>query len=309
MAARKRKKTITPVVAGVPRPYSADSPWNTPIPSDVQVHPRSGEWVSRLADKGKPLTCDVDQYTIPVHRIRPDTPTVDVRIDGYWSDYRSGVRKDRRSVPTFPAVPMPIPEGALGGEGSDGQLVLWDQESGLEWGLWQVTRTAEGYSASNAYVARAGADWAGRFPDGLAGRGAGTPYLAGLVRPEELSAGVIKHALAFGYGSPSRQFVYPASKSDGRGDWDLDLPEGTRLQLDPSISATRLQRWGLRPEAVPIARALQRYGMYVIDNSGSSKIYLEDRTTANWPTALSRDFASPIPWSAFRVVAAPPEVA
>jgi hypothetical protein len=45
--------------------------------------------------------------------------------------------------------------------------------------------------------------------------------------------------------------------------------------------------------------------MYVIDNSGSSKIYLEDRMTAGWGSDVTRDLVRRIPWRAFRVVAAP----
>ena len=45
--------------------------------------------------------------------------------------------------------------------------------------------------------------------------------------------------------------------------------------------------------------------MYNIDNSGSSKIYIEDRTTAKWDSSVTRSLVSGIPWSAFRVVAPP----
>jgi hypothetical protein len=62
---------------------------------------------------------------------------------------------------------------------------------------------------------------------------------------------------------------------------------------------------GLSPAAKTIARALQSYGMYVIDHSGSSKIYLEDRMTAGWGSNIDRDLVENIPWSRFRVVQAP----
>lgn len=63
---------------------------------------------------------------------------------------------------------------------------------------------------------------------------------------------------------------------------------------------------GLSPTAKVIAKALQTYGMYVIDNSGSSKIYLEDRLTAKWAPSVTRTTVSGIPWSALRVVTPPP---
>jgi hypothetical protein len=45
--------------------------------------------------------------------------------------------------------------------------------------------------------------------------------------------------------------------------------------------------------------------MYVIDNSGSSKIYLEDRRTAGWGPSIDRHLTEKIPWTAFRVLKPP----
>jgi hypothetical protein len=148
----------------------------------------------------------------------------------------------------------------------------------------------------------------GRFADGRAGRGSGNPYLAGLVRPWEVAQGHIDHALAFAYDSPSSAFVYPASKSDGGrfgGQLGVDMPEGSRLQLDPTMTDADFDRLGLSPAAKVIARALQRYGMYTVDHSGSSKVFLEARTTAQWGSEITRDMLSAIPWSRFRVIAPP----
>jgi hypothetical protein len=96
--------------------------------------------------------------------------------------------------------------------------------------------------------------------------------------------------------------VYPASKSDGRGTTGVDLPEGTRLQLDPSLTEADFDRMGLTQQARVVARALQEYGMIVVDNSGSSKIMLEDEKTADWGSMLNRTSVSAIPLASFRVV-------
>ena len=45
--------------------------------------------------------------------------------------------------------------------------------------------------------------------------------------------------------------------------------------------------------------------MYVVDGSGSSKIYLEDRITAGWDATIRRDLVSGIPWERFRAVVPP----
>jgi hypothetical protein len=126
-----------------------------------------------------------------------------------------------------------------------------------------------------------------------------------LVRKWEIDAGRIDHALAFAYHAPSPEFVYPASKSDGGnfgGVAGVDVPEGSRLQLNPALTDADFQAMGLNAPARVIARAMQQYGMYVIDNSGSSKIYVEDKRTAGWDTSVNRGMLSAIPWSQFRVV-------
>ena len=69
--------------------------------------------------------------------------------------------------------------------------------------------------------------WSGVPPIGFNSRGAGVPYLAGLVRPAEVRRGRIEHALAFGCREPGSLFVVPATKSDGAGAFPA-LPEGAR---------------------------------------------------------------------------------
>lgn len=259
--------------------------------------------IERLARLDKPLTSDTEQYTPALYRIDGGASTT-VQLSGFFSDYRSGKRVGHGSAPLITDVP--VPSGTVAGEGSDGQVVLWDQRNQLEWGFWQFKEGPNGsYTATNGYVARTGCNWDGIFPDGKAGRGGGLPYLGGLVTDEEMQAGRIDHALAFGYHAPAKTFVYPATKSDGRGQGS-DLPEGTRLQLDPSLTPEQLKSMGLSDEAVVVAKALQTYGMYVVDNSGSSKIYLEDTATADWGDGVSREMLSALPWDRFRVVP-PPE--
>jgi hypothetical protein len=287
-------------------PYDKSSPWDTPIAAGAAVDPKSAVYMQAISDNGQPLTSDPDQYTIPVYRFDSSTPHVTVTGSGYYSTYDSG-DNSRVGHDSPWSAQVPVPFGAIGSDGSDGQIILLDLARGIEYGFWQFAVDSNGhYTASNGYRYHTSAGYGGRFADGLAGRGAGTPYLAGLVRPCEIAQGQIDHALAFAYDSPSSAFVYPASKSDGGafgGVLGVDLPEGSRLQLDPSLSTATLTSWGLSPAAIVIARALQRYGMYVVDHSGSSKIYLEDTTTAGWSPSIHRNMLSGIPWSAFRVLA------
>jgi hypothetical protein len=295
-----------PSVLGQVRPYDDASPWNTPVASNVAVLSKSATYVGAIVNNNLPLTSDPDQYALPVYYFNAQSPRRTVQFSGSFSAYDGG--DSSRVSPGYGAsvANVPIPDGAVQSEGSDGQIVFWDPSTGVEWSFWQFSRTASGgYTATNGARYRTGAGNYGRFADGKAGRGGGTPYFAGLIRGWEIAQGHIDHAVAFSYSSPASGIVYPAAKSDGAGVTGTDAPEGTRFQLDPSLTEADFQAWGLAPEAKTIARALQRYGMYVIDNGGSTKVYMEDRLTAKWPASITRNLTAKIPLSKFRAVAAP----
>jgi hypothetical protein len=249
------------------------------------------------------LSSDPTQYTYPVYPVSAGTPRRRLRIDGVFSDVRGGGRSLR--IRQGVTVSVPVPAGAAGAAGSDSQIVILDPSTGDEWGAWQLRQAGNGYRAQNGY--HYNTRWSGvppRSPNGspFGSRGAGVPYLAGLVRPCEIRRGLIAHALAFAYDSPSPRHVYPATKSDGQGRGPSALPEGTRLQLDPSLSRREIHRLGCRGACFVVARALQRYGMYVIDASGHPKVMFEYEGTARWRGTISARTVSPLPMTAFRVL-------
>ncbi len=282
------------------RPYSSASPWNRPIRAGAPSDPASAARLDALDSR---LTSDPTQYTYPVYRVTPATPRQRVSIRGVFSDVFAGGRRMR--IRQGVTISIPIPAGAAAAAGSDAQIVIVKRSTGDEWGAWQLRRAGGGYSAENGY--HYNTRWSAVPPRSQNGspfgsRGAGVPYLAGLVRPCEIARGRIDHALAFAYDSPSARHVYPATKSDGQGRGPSALPEGTRLQLDPSMSRARIRAWGCRGPCLTTARALQRYGMYVIDNSGRPKVIFEYEGTAHWNGRVTARTVSPIPLSAFRVL-------
>lgn len=290
----------TTVVHQQAAPYDSASPWNTPIQANPTIDPKSQTYINAIADNGLPLTSDPDQYTIGVFPFDNSTPLSTVTGTGFYSTYDAG-DSSRVGHGSPWSAQVPVPTGATSPPGSDGQVIFYDATNGTEYGFWQFS----GNKATNGYRYHTTEGYNGRFADGLAGRGDGTPYLAGLVRKWEVDQGHIDHALAFAYNSPSSAFVYPASKSDGGnfgGVLGTDLPEGSHLQLDPSLTDPQLVGYGLNSAGLVIAHALQKYGMFVVDHSGSSKVYLEYRGTAGWGSDITRSMLSGIPWSVFRVV-------
>jgi hypothetical protein len=142
---------------------------------------------------------------------------------------------------------------------------------------------------------------------------------AGVVTAAELSAAIaantgINHALAFSTDLAGPDFVYPAAKSDGQN-WAgvaVPIPEGYRIQLDPSIDVDAIP--GMTPGERVIAKTLQTHGAYVVDQGSARMAFafeLLDDATSTSPGSVWVDagFAwdyydmNAIPWSQLRVLA------
>jgi hypothetical protein len=63
-----------------------------------------------------------------------------------------------------------------------------------------------------------------------------------------------------------------------------------------------IKSWGCLGACFTIAKALQRYGMYLIDTAGHPKVFLEYDGTAHWGNGVSAATTNPIPLAAFRVI-------
>lgn len=277
------------------RPFSADSPWNTPIPADAASDPDSAALIDDLAARG-PWYVNLRDWSIPVYFVDADrTPRHDVG-DSRPGIYGRGFEFPRR---------IPIPDDAVAsppvGEHSDNHLAIIDRTRGLEWGMWAARRDAHGrwFTGLGAVTDLTGTGVAPpwfdspRELDSHRARAGGFPLIAGLILVEEIKAGRIDHALTFAYDHcRTGVFVPPASTAqvaqldavDARG-----IPMGGRIQLDPSWD---VENSGLSRAGKIIARALQEYGAYCGDYAGANVLYAENSpaAVAAWEGVLaSRD--------------------
>ncbi len=278
-------------------PYSPDSPWNLEIGPNPAYDPDSGQYMAQMAVSGH-FGSDPTQFTMPVYLVDADTPRARVDVTGWYSE----VTDEDRYLDKRKAVRMdiPIPDEATQATGSDAQMILWDPATGDEWGFWQIYPRDDGsWKATNGY--HYNTHWDAVPPTGFQSRGAGVPYLTGLIRAWEIEQGRIDHAIALATNIPAREFIYPATKSDGKG-YAPDLPSGARVQLNPALTEADFDGWGLGREGKIIARALQRHGMIVIDGSGHPKIYAEYTRTAGWKGRITGKTVRSIPYEAFRVL-------
>ena len=252
--------------------YSADSPFNQLIGADPAVDPSSAQMVETLvagARYGFPVSAR--EWTTPVYHTTAATGKRTVSLTASWAPARS-------------LAGVPIPANAEPDPSGDGHLTIMDAATGCEYDFWQARKTADGsWSASWANATQA--TGTGIYAGGLAATASGFANGLGKIRPEELTAGEIPHALFFAFphtktGGP----VWPATSSDGRSTLAGAIPEGARLQLDPALDLDSL---GLTAWQKTVARALQRYGMFLGDTGGTTALYAVN----------ARSFAgTPYPW-------------
>jgi hypothetical protein len=260
-----------PPVALPPRLFAAASPWNTPIASGAAVDANSPVFVQSIVDaaRDKGWLVAAKRWTVPIYLADQGSALQTFSLTADWA-------------PASRISGVPVPAAAAPDPTSDGHLAIVDPLRGCEYDFWKAAKGADG-SWSAAWGNALPLDGPGVFPQGVSARGSGFALTAGVIRPGELARGVIDHALVFSYpytkaGGP----VAPATESDGQSTLPGALPEGARLQLDPTLD---LSAFGLSSWQVTIARALQRYGMILGDTGGGVSFYAQNpqSTDAAYP--------------------------
>jgi hypothetical protein len=236
--------------------FPADNIWNTPITtsprdanSDAYVaaigagtgpHPDFGSGLY----EGRPIGIPF----VSVPKTQPGVP-----VEFYYAD-----ESDPGPYPIPDDAPI---EGGICGAG-DRHILIVQAETCRLYELFDATRQGDGWSAGSGAIfdlrshALRQAGW-------TSADAAGLPILPGLIRYEEVAAGVIEHALRFTAAQTREAYVWPARHEAGSTD-DPDVPpmgQRFRLRADFDISGfSRVNR--------VILTALQTYGMILADNGG-----------------------------------------
>lgn len=277
---------------GFADPFATTSPWRQPIPASPQIDPNSAEIIAHLLPEPR-MPANLVEFAVPIYRVSADTPTHTVTCT-------------QGGVCPFAGWPVPIPDGAAPNSGSDHSMVTIDEARDAIFEFWQAANNDGRWSTSwGAVNSLDGSGWGG------VATGSGASRLGGVIRLHEIATGEIPHALALQTNNACPSFRPPALKSDGESDRPDCLPEGTRLQLDPSLDLSTL---GLTPGELAVATAMQRYGGYIMDQSGAalSVIFELDKDAA--PGSLGQtyqdagfrwdyDAMERVPWNKIRVLA------
>ncbi|MBA3232550.1 MAG: hypothetical protein H0T17_01170 [Propionibacteriales bacterium] len=258
------------------RAFTAGSWWNTRVPEDVSLNadneailsylstaPESGSGCLTLAGAGG------SPWGQPIYWARPTDREYDV---GGMTTGRP--REFER---------LRIPAGTRAAANSDGSLTIFDLDKGYVALLTDAAYDGENdeWSASGATVTYLRSNGlhalTGRSDDARnTGTHRGNNGATVAVRWDMVKAGVVNHVLKAASGPAlANRSEFPMVGSDGdyEGTDAAVPPQGVRLRIKPSVD---LKSLGLHPQALVIARALQRYGFYFGDSSGVTALKLED---------------------------------
>lgn len=300
--------------------FSDDSFWNQPLPENPEIDPRSDDWIELL--KLEPSIDHFDfnntEWTIPVYGADSKTPVYDIKprkLDEKEKLYRLSDRDYYGFGEGF-GKDVPIPDQANPDPEKDAHFAVVDWERKLAWDMWGAKKMEDGSWASfTGMKYRLDGDgifhqqsYEGIFDDESIhfhgpSRAAGVPAIAGLIMHDEVLAGKIRHKLAFAIRFAAfQEFIYPASWADGivLG----GIPEGAVLQLDPKLD---LGQFHLTSGELVVARALQEYGMVLVDMAEGPPIYVEglwDQPDKSWEGVLPTQAAGlkEIKFEYFRVL-------
>jgi hypothetical protein len=251
--------TPKPVAAGPCPVFPATNVWNRTI-ATLPVRSDSATLIASIG-LGASLHPDFSStgYGIPINVVGASTPLSPVSFD-YATESDPG--------------PYPIPADPAIEGGSDRHIIMWDTDACTLSELYAAQRVG------GAWHAGSGAIWNLRSnalrPDGwTSADAAGLPILPGLVRYDEVAAGVIRHAIRFTAPNTRSAHIYPARHDAGSGSSKALPPMGLRVRLKASIDIS-----GFGPQARVVLTALKQYGMILADNG--SPWYITGAPNAHW---------------------------
>jgi hypothetical protein len=261
--------------------FPADNAWHLKV-AGLPVHPRNADWRRTSHAKGTRLHPDFGppSYGIPFDVVGAAHP--DVAVDFLY--------EDESDPGPYPFGPDTTIEG-----GSDRHAIMIDRSDCTLYELFAARWNAGDPTAgSGAIFHLEGAEANDLRPAGwTSADAAGLPIFAGLLRYDEVRAGLIDHAIRMTVGCTADRYLWPATHSTSTGARDCP-PMGARFRLRSGFDVSS---YGAGARVV--LRAFKTYGMIVADNG--SDWYFQGSLDGSWTNAFL-DQLKRIPARAFVAV-------
>jgi hypothetical protein len=252
--------------------FASWGPWNTKLPANVPLAPNSAAIVANILqdkqDNYGSWGVNTDTYSAPIFTVDRRTP----RTAWTFSDCLDKPELGPVIAGSLRAVPTPA--NLIASQGTDEAVAIYEPDTDTYWDFWRAEKDASGHwSACWGGEIKHYRQNPGVFQNPLGATATGLPFGAFLIRPEELAAGHIDHAVNISVvRTRAGCFSWPATRDDGNTP-GADIPcEGQRFRLDPAFDVNTLRS----PAARTIARAMQEYGLILTDKAGAVVTQAED---------------------------------
>ncbi len=258
--------------------FPSDNVWHLNV-AKLPVSPRSDVWLHAMHAKRTFVHPDFGppSYGIPFDVV--DAAHPDVSVDFAYADESD---------------PGPYPFGSdihVEG-GSDRHAIMVDEDACTLYELYNARWNGGDPTAGSGAVfdltsnALRPAGWTSADAAGLS-------VMAGLLRPDEVAAGAVDHAIRVTASCTRDAFIWPARHAAGTDDRRCP-PMGARFRLKAGFDGSAFS-----PDARGVIRAMKRYGLIVADNG--SDWYFQGTVDPRWTYAFV-DQLKQIPARAFVAV-------
>jgi hypothetical protein len=285
--ARAAAGTPPPGAAACPV-FPADNVWNADV-SQLPVDPHSAQWLASMNAGSTNLHPDFGSsgdpsapYGIPYTVVTDAHPKVGVAFQ--YAD-----ESDPGPYPFGPDTPI---EGGQNASG-DRHALMVDATTCTLYELYDAQYSSSGSTAGSGAIWSLNSD-ALRPATWTSADAAGLPIFPGLLRPDEVLAGAVTHAIRLTAQRTDTSFIWPARHQAGdRSDPSLP-PMGARFRLKASFDISSYS-----PATQVVLRAMQHYGLILADNG--SNWYFQGAASNSWGDQLIAELKT-VPASAFEAV-------
>lgn len=236
----------TPAIGGCSI-FPSNNVWNTRVDT-LPVNPNSGAWVSTIGSSS-PIHPDFGSASnngIPYNVVNSSQKAVTV----------SFTYADESDPGPYPIPTNPVIEG-----GSDHHILLVDTANCTDYELYSASQNGNGsWSAGSGAIFPLTSNQL-RPAGWTSADAAGLPILPGLVKYDEVAAGVINHAIRFTAPAIANSYIWPARHEASYYSGTQYPPMGARFRLKASVNISSFPA----PVQV-ILTAMKKYGIILADS-------------------------------------------
>jgi serine/threonine-protein kinase len=231
--------------------------WTQDI-SHAPLDPQSSAMINWLAEAGGWGNNNKMQVDFGIQVLQADANTP-------FAPFHKGSEFNAADSDVVSTFPLPAGSGTQGSCEGDCQLIVVDRSHG------KLYETFMAHVAENAVTANFVAVWdlnriyppSGRGEQCTSADSAGFPIAPLLFNADEIATGSINHAIRFilpNQRMRAHVYVHPATHAGAPRGPVPAPPIGARFRLKASYDVSQLM-----PEAQVVARAMQKYGMFLAD--------------------------------------------